>query len=830
MSADPLPIDAVLPQVAQALSSHPNLVLVAPPGAGKTTRVPPLLLRHAGGLQVVMLQPRRVAARASAARIAREQGVRLGEEVGYQVRFERRAGPQTRLLVVTEGILLRRLEADPLLEGVAALVLDEFHERSLDLDLSLALARRVQQEARPDLRIVVMSATLDPGPVARFLGDAPVLEAPGRTHPVQVLHRPLAAARDWEAGLVHAVEEALGVQPAGVLCFLPGWGEIRRAAEALQGRASMAGVEVLPLHGDLAPEEQDRALAPARGRRVVLATNVAETSLTLPGIGAVVDLGLARVQRHDPSTGLNRLVLERISRASADQRAGRAGRTGPGLALRLWSEVEQRAMDAHAAPEVQRVELSSAATSLLSFGETDLAAFPWFEQPPAAPLATALALLERLGATEGGRLTALGRQVAALPLHPRLARLAVEGRALGIPRRAALAAAVLSERDPLRAGAAGDLTRAGLESDLLLRVEAIEQGHGSVDRAVAMRLQQVAGQVAGEARDRVAGPARDQALLRAVLAAYPDRIALRRAAGSDEAVMVGGRGLRIARESAVRESAWLVALEAEAPRGSARPEALVRLASAVDEAWLDPARMRTQAEAGFDEARGRVVARQVTRYEDLVVRDVETGQLDPAQAGEALARAAARDLPHALDLTRPEPAQLLARLAFLAQHMPELGLPPGDEAWVRSTLPLLCAGKRALEELRRAPLHETWLGLLDHRQRQALERHAPSSVQVPSGSLLRLAYDGAKAPVLAVRIQEVFGMAATPRVAGGRVAVLLHLLAPSQRPVQVTDDLASFWARGYPEVRKELRARYPRHAWPEDGRSAPAEKRPRRRS
>lgn len=830
MSADPLPIEALLPDVERALAAHANLVLVAPPGAGKTTRVPPLLLRHAAAGQVVMLQPRRVAARASAARIAREQGVRLGEEVGYQVRFERRAGPRTRLLVVTEGILLRRLEDDPLLEGVAALVLDEFHERSVDLDLSLALARRVQQEARPDLRIVVMSATLDPAPVARFLGGAPVLHAAGRTFPVEVRHRPLATPRDWEPGLVAAVEEALAAQPGGVLCFLPGWAEIRRAGAALAGRPRLAGVEVLPLHGDLPPEEQDRALAPGSGRRVVLATNVAETSLTLPGIGAVVDLGLARVQRHDPASGLNRLVLERVSRASAEQRAGRAGRTGPGLALRLWSEAEQRGLDAHAEPEVARVELSPAATSLLAFGETDLTAFPWFEAPPAAPLSTALQLLERLGATEGGRLTSLGREMATLPLHPRLARLAVEGRRLLIPRRAALAAAVLAERDPLRAEAAGQLSRAGLESDLLLRVEALEHGGGAVDRGLAARVQQVAAQLSAGREDRLRGREADEALLRAVLAAYPDRIALRRAPGAPEAVMVGGRGLRLARESAVREAPWFVVLEAAAPRSGERAEALVRLASAVDEAWLDPARLRTQAEAGFDEPRGRVVARQVTRYDDLVVRDVETGQLDPTLAAEALAAAAARDLAHALDLARPEPAQLLARLAFLAHHLPSLGLPAGDEAWVRSTLPLLCAGRRSLDELRKAPLHEAWLGLLDHAQRQALERHAPERIAVPSGSHVRLAYDGAKAPVLAVRIQEVFGLAATPRVAGGRVAVLLHLLAPSQRPVQVTDDLASFWARGYAEVRKELRARYPRHAWPEDGRSAPAEKRPRRRS
>ncbi len=841
MPPDPLPIEAALPEVRAALTAHRNLVLVAPPGAGKTTRVPPLLLDlpELRAQQVVLLQPRRIAARASAARIARERGVTLGEEVGYQVRFERRAGPRTRLLVVTEGILLRRLEHDPLLEGVGAVVLDEFHERSLDLDLSLALARRVQQEARPDLRLVVMSATLDPAPVARYLGGAPIVRSEGRTFPVELRYRPPADPRRWEGTLAPAVEEALAAQAGDVLVFLPGWGEIRRAAASLEGRRALEGVEVLPLHGDLSPDEQDRALTPGPKRRVVLSTNVAETSLTIERAGAVVDLGLARAQHHDPASGLNRLELERISRASAEQRAGRAGRTGPGLAIRLWSEAEQRGLEPFAAPEIERLELSAAALSLLSFGETDLAAFPWFAPPPPATLATALQLLERLGATQEGRLTETGRALAALPLHPRLARLVVEGRRLGAGRRAALAAALLAERDPLRGEEGGAFSARGHESDVLVRVEALERlgarrtgagAPGDLDRGAAFTILRARDQIAGGERDRLTGAAADEALLRALLAAYPDRLALRRRTGAPEAVMLGGRGVKLARESAVREADWFLVLDASGALGAERSQALVRSASAVDPAWLDPARMVTQVEAGFDETKERVVGRQVTRYDDLVVRDVETGQVEPGQAAEALAEAAQRDLARALDLSRPDVGQFLARLACLAGWMPDLGLPRGDTAWVVSTLPILCAGKRSFEELRKAPLHEAWAGLLDHRQRQALERHAPERLPVPSGSAIRLFYEPGRPPILAARIQELFGLEASPRVAGGRVAVLLHLLAPNGRPQQVTDDLTSFWNVGYQQVRKELRIRYPRHAWPENPREAPAERRPRRKS
>ena len=832
----PLPVDSVLPDLIAALRSGGNAVLVAPTGAGKTTRVPPALLASgiSGDRMIVMLEPRRIAARAAARRMAEKGGWRLGAEVGYQVRFDHRAGPATRILVVTEGILVQRLQADPFLEDVGVVVFDEFHERSLHTDLSLAMARRVQREVRPDLRLVAMSATLDPGPIAAYLGDCPVLESRGRLFPVAI------SWLDSRQGVAGAVRRALGETDGDVLVFLPGVGEIQRCAETLETLASEKDLAVLPLYGDLPAEQQDAVLRPLDRRKVVLATNVAETSVTIDGVTAVVDSGLVRRLRFDPATGLDRLELGKVSRASAEQRAGRAGRQAPGVCLRLWGEWEHAALPEREAPEITRVDLAGPALQLLAWGETDLAAFGWFEPPDPAALAAAELLLRRLGALDEHGLIATGRAMARLPVHPRLARLLVEGHRFGVSREAALLAALLAERDPFpRAPRAerGAGPRRASRSDFLDRLDALEAFERR-DRGEPAALHAGAARFVLKARDQLADMTkrglgagkrsdgdRDGALLRALLAAYPDRVARRREPRSPRAVMVGGRGVRLAEESAVLDPELFLCLDVAF---GSQAESLVRLASEVQPEWLPPELLRTDVELTFDETRERVIAWRRTRYEDLTISEAEI----PAAGEDAerlLAAAAAANPERALPLDDPAVAGFLARLRWLAGWMPELQLPTFGPAEIARLLPALAAGKRSFAELRRVPLLAALEGILSWEQRQALEKEAPERLEVPSGSRIRIAYEPGRPPVLAARIQEMFGLAETPRLAGGRAPVLLHLLAPNGRPQQVTHDLRNFWETTYPQVRKELQGRYPRHAWPEDPWNARPERRPGRR-
>jgi ATP-dependent helicase HrpB len=848
-AAEPLPIDALLPEIAATLAAVPNLVLVAPPGAGKTTRVPPALL--AAGVagesgRVLLLEPRRVAARAAARRIAAERGWTLGEEVGFQVRFERVAGPRTRLLVVTEGVMLRLLQADPFLEGVAVLVLDEVHERSLEADLTLAMARRVQREARPDLRLLAMSATADAERLADYLA-APVLRASGRHHPVTVRYVPAADGRPLPGLVAAGVRQALAETSGGVLAFLPGAGEIERTATALGAAAAVADVDLLRLHGSLPDREQDAALAPSRRRKVVLATNVAETSLTVPGITAVVDGGFARVLRYDPGCGLDRLELARISRASADQRAGRAGREGAGLCLRLWPEHEHATLPPRETPEIQRVDLAAAVLQLRAWGERDLGAFPWVEAPPADALDRATDLLGELGALAAGGLTPLGAVMARLPLPPRLGRLLVEGHRRGHLRGAALFAALLAERDPFRREPQAPPVPP-CWSDVLARCELLErhstteQGrrgggetpYGTLSRGAAQRVLQARDQLAGLGRRELGTPPPSEAdaepaLSLALLAAFPDRLAKRRAAGDPRGVMVGGRGVKLGPESGVQRPDLFLCLDLDAGRRGERSEVRVRQASGVEPQWLPAGELVTVEDVRHDPVRDRVVASRTVRWRGLAVTETEVPVRDEEAAAAALATAASADLCRALALDEEPLVGFLSRLRCLSAWMPELLLPRfGDDELV-ALLPALAAGRRSLADLRRGPVLETLRGLLSGPQRAALEREAPERLTVPSGSQIRLQYEEGRPPVLAARIQELFGLPATPRVAGGRVKVLLHLLAPNQRPQQVTDDLESFWRVTYPQVRKELRARYPRHAWPEDPAAAVPERRPGRK-
>lgn len=853
---EPLPIDALLPELVAALRREGNAVLRAETGAGKTTRVPPALLGSGlvGEGRVLLVEPRRIAARSAARRMAAEWGADLGREIGYQVRFEKRWGEATRILAVTDGVLLRQLQADPFLEGVAAVVFDEFHERRLDSDLALAMVRRVQREVRSDLHVVVMSATLESEPVALFLGGCPVLESEGRRFPVEISYLgddaplrapPPATPFEMVREVARAVPRCFDRARGDLLVFLPGVGEIRRVEELLRSWAGTTGVLLMPLYGDLAAERQDAALRPQARPRVVLATNVAESSVTVDGVVGVIDTGWARVLRYDPGRGLDRLELARISQASADQRAGRAGRQGPGSCLRLWSQGDQRV--AWDAPEVRRVDPAGAVLQLAAWGETDPAAFPWFEPPEPAALEAASRLLRRIDALDhAGAVTTVGRAMVSIPAQPRAARLVVESHRRGCSARGALAAALLTERwpferDPPHRRTVGS-EPATSQSDMLDAVEALEafeRGRGAGPDGPDLRIDaaravlRAAHQLASAA-DRALGPAPAhddsfEAFSRSLLAAFPDRLARRRSPGEARAVMLGGRGVVLAAESAVRAAELFLCLEVDGGRRAETSDALVRRASAVVPEWLPQDRLSVAVEVELDPRRGRVVAWRRRRFEDLVLEEVEC-PVPEEDAARVLAAAASEIPEQVLPLDDPEVAGFLARVRSLAHWRPDLDLPDFDaELWCQ-LLPTLCAGKRSFDELRRVPLLDFLQGSLSHHQRTVLEREAPERIEVPSGSRLRLVYEPGQAPVLAARIQELFGLEETPAVAGGRVPVLLHLLAPNHRPQQVTQDLASFWRNTYPQVRKELQGRYPKHSWPADPLNAPAEKRPRRRS
>jgi ATP-dependent helicase HrpB len=881
---DPLPIDGLLPEVVSALRRGPGLVLEAPPGAGKTTRVPRALLEAglAGAGEIVVLEPRRLAARMAARRVAEELGERPGETVGWQVRFEDVSSPRTRIRYVTEALLTRRLLAHPTLPGVSAVVVDEFHERHLQSDLALALLRRLHGGERPDLKLVVMSATLEAGPVARFL-SAPSLRSEGRAFPVAIeFLAPAEAARDLrlEERVAGAVRRALREEPDGhVLVFLPGAAEIRRAREALEGAPAFeaSGVEVVPLHGDLPPDEQDRAVRPSSRRKVILSTNVAETSVTIEGVVAVVDSGLARVAAHSPWSGLPTLELRKVSRASAAQRAGRAGRTRPGRCLRLYTSHDHDSRPEFDVPEIRREDLAETALALASLGISDLA---WLEPPPPASWEAAGQLLRRLGALDSAeRVTALGRRLLRFPLHPRLARLVVAATDAGAGAEGALLAALLGERDIRerrdRFGMGGEvpassgftLDRATGESDLLELASLFEEaararfaerklrGLGLVPGAV-QAVERARKQLArlavrprsstetsstehaapsrprDSAQDRSERPggstSTDHALLLATLSAFPDRVARRRAPGSGEVVLQGGGSARLAPESVVREAPLLVTVDAEErrARAGARPGTsgvLVRLASAVtQEMLLDlfPDALRYEEDVRWNAAAERVDAFERLVYEDLVLEESRAARVDPERAAAELASAALARGPRAF-AAEGALDRLLARIGFTARHAPESGLTSPSEDDLAAALRAACAGRRSFAELREASLEGALLGRLDLPQRQALARLAPDRVTLPGGRSVTVQYEtGDKAPWIQSRLQDFFGMSDGPRLAGGRVPLVLHLLAPNQRAVQVTTDLAGFWDRHYPALRRELMRRYPRHAWPEDPLSA----------
>jgi ATP-dependent helicase HrpB len=811
-----LPIDDVLPELRRVLDAHPCAVLEAPPGAGKTTRVPLALLDATwlAGRAIVMLEPRRVAARAAAHFMAHGLGEQPGDTVGYRVRLDTRVGPATRIEVVTEGILTRLLEEDPALERYGAVIFDEFHERSLHADLGLALSLESQQVLRPELRIVVMSATLDTAAVARLLDDCPVVSSPGRTYPVEIRHAARRPEGRIEGAVAATVRDALAETAGDVLVFLPGVGEIKRVETALAG----TGPAIIPLHGTLAPAEQDRALRPdAQGRRkVILATSVAETSLTIDGVRVVVDGGLSRVPRFAPRTGMTRLETVRVSRASAAQRAGRAGRQGPGVCYRLWSAADEAGLVPHHAPEILEADLAPLALALAAAGAHDATSLRWLDLPPAASLGQARELLDELGALDAaGRVTAHGRRMARLGLHPRLAHMLLASEDDATRALACDLAALLEERDVLR----GDFGPP--DADVRLRLDVLRArplphsvGPWRVMREGVERVRAHADHLRRALR--VGRSAADGALAGELLAlAYPDRIAQRRG-DSRRYLLRNGRGGVLAGDQALAREAYLAVAELDGAGAESRILLAAPLAADDLERHFG-AQVTVNDLVSWDDATATVRARRFTALGAIVLRESALREPDPVLVAQALAAAirarGIASLPWAETATR-----LRERLAFL--HALDASWPDVSDAALLETLDTWLGPQlghaRSLEDIGRLDLAALLTAGLDHAQRRRLDELAPTHVTVPSGSRLPLDYADPAAPVLAVRLQEMFGARDTPRIAGGRVPVTLHLLSPAHRPVQVTRDLAGFWATSYFDVRKDLRGRYPRHPWPED--------------
>jgi len=822
-----LPIEPALPAIRTALRDSAALVLQAPPGAGKTTRVPLALLDEPwlAGRCILLLEPRRLAARAAAARMASLLGEPVGRTVGYRIRFESQISPQTRIEVLTEGILTRRLQRDPALDGVGLVILDEFHERGLHADLALALCLDSQRGLRPDLRLLVMSATLDGAAVARLLGDAPIVTSESRAHSVTRHYLP----RDPD-GLdfnivVRAVLAALAQHLGDLLVFLPGGGEIRQVLRRLEAEPACAGLALVPLYGDLPGDTQQRAIQPDPGgrRKVVLATPIAETSLTIEGVSVVVDAGWTRVPRFDPRSGLTRLDTVRVSADAADQRAGRAGRLGPGACYRLWSEATQARLHPRRVPEILEADLAPLALELARWGLTDANALAWLDLPPPGALAQARALLADLEALdEQGRITPIGQDLAELPAHPRLAHLLRRGAALGWGGLATDLAALLEERDLLR----GEHPFGG---DVAIRLEALHAfrrdgrdgaRRWGADPAACARMEQTARRW----RDllKIAAPpepAPESTTVGLLLAlAYPDRVARRRGGGADRYQLANGRGARLLTGDPLINRDWLVAAQLDAGASEGR----IWLAAPVDPADLAihlAARVRTVAEVNWDERQAAVVARRERRLGVLTLSGGPMTDVDPDALRQAMLAGVRQMGLDSLPWTR-ELHDWQARVLSLRHWFPDQGWPDVSDAWLMDHLDDWLApwldGLTRREHLLRLNLAAALHSLLDGRLRARLNEMAPTHLQAPSGSRLRLHYTPDQPPVLAVKLQELFGLADTPRIADGRIPVTLHLLSPAQRPIQVTQDLRGFWERTYAEVRKELKGRYPKHPWPDD--------------
>ena len=849
--ADRLPIYEIEGPIVSSVREHRRLIVSAPTGSGKSTQVPQMLLEHGllGSGQVVVLQPRRLATRLLATRVAWERKVELGREVGYQIRFENVSGPQTLIRFVTEGVLLRQMVQDPKLAGVTALIFDEFHERHLYGDITLAQALELQESHRPDLKILVMSATLDAARLEDYLRPCRVLESQGRVYPVDIEYAATPGYVDkrpvWDqaaAAFSHYVNSGgLG----DVLVFMPGSFEIFQTIEAIRHTDESRGFILLPLHGELAPGDQDAAVARYDQRKVVVATNVAETSLTIDGIRCVIDSGLARIPRYDPYRGINTLLIEKISRASADQRTGRAGRTAPGVCFRLWSQEEHGHRLQQELPEIKRLDLAEVVLTLKAAGVHDLRKFRWLEPPEEQALAHAEELLTDLGALKTadpahpvGEITEIGRKMLAFPLHPRYSRMLLAAQSFGCVHQACLVAALTQGRDLLLRNIDRDTAR--WREDLLgdkaasdfwmlmrawnyaahkeFRLDACRRLgiHMVTARQVGPLFQQFLDIAKREGLDTARREVPDEALQKCILIGFSDRVARRLDSGTLRCDLVHSRRGTLARESVVQTSNLLVVAEIREVEGKEKSvNTLLSLATAIEESWLRdlfPEDIATSPRVFYDATTKRVYAEEQLRFRDLAIG---TRRVDPPPADEAARLLSEEVIAGRLVLKEwdHEVEQWILRLNLLGQWCPDLALPPITEADRRHLIEQLCHGAFGYKDLKDKPVKPLVKSWLSHAQQQLLDKHAPERLTLPNGRTPKVVYEPGAPPYIAVRIQELYDLNTTPRIAIGRVPLLVHILAPNMRPVQITQDLAGFWREHYPRVKQELQRKYPKHHW-----------------
>jgi ATP-dependent RNA helicase HrpB len=846
--AERLPIYEIESEIVAAGRAHRRLLLSAPTGSGKSTQVPQMLLDHGllGSGQVVVLQPRRLATRLLAARVAWERQVELGREVGYQIRFENVAGPETRIRFVTEGVLLRQMLQDPNLTAISALIFDEFHERHLYGDITLARALELQEKQRPDLKLLVMSATLEIERLEDYLAPCQVLQSQGRTYPVEVQFAATPSYADkrpvWEQAAEAFAHFVRSGGEGDVLVFMPGGFEISQTLEAIRHCDESRGFILLPLHGELPPREQDAAVARYDKRKVVVATNVAETSLTIDGVRCVIDGGLARLPRYDPYRGINTLLIDKISRASADQRAGRAGRTAPGVCFRLWSRDEHAHRPAQELPEIKRLDLAEVVLTLKAADVADLRRFRWLEPPEEQALAHAEGLLVDLGALAHAGLahaiTPVGRKMLAFPLHPRYSRMLLAAQQYGCVHQACLVAALTQGRDLLLRNVPREIAhwrddllgdKAASDFWLLMRawtyaaknqfrLEACRRLgiHMLTARQVGPLFQQFVNLAKREGLEVAPQDVPDEALQKCILLGFSDRVARRIDSGTLRCELVHGRRGVLARESAVQNAPLFVAAEVREVEGKDKTiNTILSLATAIKEDWLRelfPDDLATASRVFYDAGTKRVYAEEQLKFRDLAIG---SRRVEPPPA-EAAARLLAEEVLAgrlALKTWDQSVEQWIVRLNLLSQWCPELGLPPLTEADRRHVVEQLCHGACGYKDIKDKPVKPLVMSWLSGSQQALLEKHAPERLELGNGRTPKVIYDPAAPPHIAVRIQELYDVNQTPRIAMGRVAVLVHILAPNLRPVQITQDLGSFWREQYPRVKQELQRKYPKHPW-----------------